>query len=141
MWQIIGASLPTTTPLEWHRFIDVVKEAMPTSANERKVVDLGLWFLSILTEEEVLTVLEERRDLVVDVQTLLVNRGEHDEPEWSGMQLLMQDHIQTLLEAELAWLDRARHRLRGSGNTHVAVKREKVMSTYEIFERVVQKYL
>lgn len=76
-------------------------------------MDLGLCFLPALTTEEALTVLEERRDLLVRVRAL-VKGQQVDEPAWGEMQFLIQDHIQTLLVAELTWLERSIHRGRAS---------------------------
>ncbi len=85
---------------EQQRFFTPVPEATQASAKERCAVDLGLCFLSALTTEEALTVLEERRDLLVGVRALM--KGQQvNEPTWDEMQFLIQDHIQTLLVAEL----------------------------------------
>jgi hypothetical protein len=123
MWQIMCLCLPALTIFDQLRFYTLLLAAMQAATQEQGPVDLSLCFLPALTTEEALIVLEERRDLVVRALIPFVTCGENDEPVCSGMQLLMQDHLQIMLEAELAWLDRALHRLHGSGHMHITVKR------------------
>lgn len=112
MWQIICLCLPALTMLDQPRFYTLLHAAVQASIQEQGPVDLSLCFLPALTTEEALTVLEERRDLVLRALTPLAKRREDDQSECREMQLLIQDHLQALLEAELAWSDRALHRLR-----------------------------
>jgi hypothetical protein len=114
MWQIICVCLSTLTTGEQHRFFHLLCGTEHTSAEERGAVDLSLLFLHALSAEEALTVLEERRDLVIRAQTLIAQQQAH-EHGGSDTQSISQDHLQALLEAELAWLDRTVRRLRIRG--------------------------
>ncbi len=59
-----------------------------------------------LSPEEALTVLEERRDLVVRSQDLLAGLNEREQAS-DDVQALITDHMRTRLPAEYEWLLRA----------------------------------
>ena len=106
MWHIICLCLPAVVPSEQQRFFTLFKEVLRAYGREPGEMDLSLFFLYALTPEEVLTVLEERLDLVVRSQELLAEPGKRElAPD--DMQALVTDHMRTLLAAEHEWLRRA----------------------------------
>ncbi len=113
MWQIICLCLPTMTRMERQRFFALLGDAVHACDRELSEVDIGLFFLHSLTPGEALTVLQERRDLVVKSQEILAAQ-QADACEGDELDDLVQDHIATLLSAELAWLERTIRRLRTS---------------------------
>lgn len=106
MWHIICLCLPAVTRSEQQRFFALFKEVLRAYGREAGEMDLSLFFLHSLSNEEALTVLEERLDLVARSQELLAQQ-EESEPEPSDIQALITDHMQTLLAAEHAWLQHA----------------------------------
>src|SRR5258707_3957200 len=106
MWQIICLCLPAVTRSEQQRFFTLFKEVLRVYGREPGEMDISLFFLYALSPEEVLTVLEERLDLVVRSQELLAQQGER-EPAPDDMQALITDHVRTLLAAEYEWLRRS----------------------------------
>jgi hypothetical protein len=111
MWQTICVYLPARTQVERARLAQHLHEALNNSTCDPEVVDIGLSFLPYLTSEEALLVLEERRDLVMHHLECL-NMEVADECAADDVQMLMKDHIRTLLEAEQQWLGRTIERLR-----------------------------
>jgi hypothetical protein len=111
MWQTICVYLPAKTQVERARLAQRLHEALNKSTFDPEVVDIGLSFLPYLTGEEILLVLEERRDLVIRHLECL-NMGAADGYTADDVQMLMKDHIRTLLEAEQQWLDRTIEHLR-----------------------------
>ncbi len=115
MWHIICLCLPAVTRSEQQRFFTLFKDVVRAYGREPGEMDIGLFFLYALSPEEALTVLEERLDLVVRSQELLIQWGER-EPVPDDMQVLVTDHMRTLLAAEHEWLRRAIAQLQhGSG--------------------------
>jgi hypothetical protein len=114
MWHIICLCLPAVTRSEQQRFFTLFKDVLHAYGREPNEMDLSLFFLYVLPPEEALTVLEERLDLVIRSQELLVQRGEHEDHESTSgdMQALVTDHMRTLLAAEHEWLRRAISQLR-----------------------------
>lgn len=114
MWQTICVYLPARTQVERARLAQHLHEALNNSTCDPEVVDIGLSFLPYLTSEEALLVLEERRDLVMRHLECLHMEAtdEGDKCAADDVQMLMKDHIRTLLEAEQQWLGRTIERLR-----------------------------
>jgi hypothetical protein len=106
MWQIICLCLPAVTLSERQRFFALFKDVLKSFGREPGEMDLSLFFLYGLSPEESLTVLEERLRLVERSQALLAQPGAPELPP-DGMQLLIVDHMRTLLAAEHEWLQHA----------------------------------
>jgi hypothetical protein len=106
MWQIICLCLPAVTLSERQRFFALFKDVLKSFGREPSEMDLSLFFLYGLSPEESLTVLEERLHLVERSQALLAQSGA-PEPLPDEMQLLIADHMRTLLAAEHEWLQHA----------------------------------
>lgn len=111
MWQTICVYLPARTQVERASLAQRLHEALNNSTFDPEVVDIGLSFLPYLTGEEALLVLEERRDLVMRHLECL-NMEVADGCDVGDVQMLMKDHVRTLLEAERQWLGRTIERLR-----------------------------
>lgn len=105
MWQIICLCLPAVLPSERQRFFTLFKDVLHAYGRAPGEMDLSLFFLYGLSSEEALTVLEERLDLVVRSQKLLVEPRERASA-LDNMQALVADHMRTLLAAEHEWLTR-----------------------------------
>lgn len=111
MWQIICLCLPAITMSERQRFFSLFSKTLHASGREPGEMDIGLFFLHSLSSGEALTVLEERRDLVVRSQELMQQphplRGLPEKGSAAHViEMVIDDHIQTLLAAEHAWLER-----------------------------------
>ncbi len=106
MWHSICLCLPATTQSEQQRFLAMFGSATHNPARERERMDLGLSFLYLLSPAEALTVLEERLDLVVRSQELLIRPSTRITAP-SDMRELISDHIRILLTAEHIWLKHA----------------------------------
>jgi hypothetical protein len=118
MWQIICLCLPAVTRSEQQRFFTLFRDALNFYGREPGEMDLGLFFLHSLSPEEALTVLEERLELVVRSQELIDQPSPDAEADLK--QLLINDHMQTLLAAEHEWLKRTIAQLQGSNIFHEA---------------------
>jgi len=105
MWQIICLCLPTVTMSERQHFFALFSNILRANGREPGAMDLGLFFLHMLSPEEALTVLEERLDLVVRSQDLLERPLEKVATQ-DVIQTAIDDHMRTLLEAERSWLKR-----------------------------------
>lgn len=117
MWQTICFCPPDMPEGERHRFLALYNrfgksQSTEARGQELSSIDLGLSFLALLTPDEALTVLQERRDLIVSTQEWLTMQEAGQRESAGLMDLLMLDHIDTLLEAERAWLERSIRRLR-----------------------------
>lgn len=110
MWQIICLCLPAVTMSERQRFFALFSNALRANGREPGTMDMGLFFLHMLSSEEALTVLEERLDLVVRSQDLVAQLPQQV-PAQDVIQTAINDHMQTLLEAEHSWLKRTIARL------------------------------
>lgn len=101
------------TRSEQQRFFTLFSKALHDSGREPGEMDLGLFFLHFLSPGEALTVLEERRDLVVRSQEIMeqMPAQEQESEERDILQGAINDHIKTLLAAERAWLNRTIARL------------------------------
>lgn len=105
LWQLICLCLPTISQDDRRHLVELFHEALQASNLNQRAIDVGLSFLPFLTPSEAHTVLSERRQLVLQLQTYLETT--RSDPDFVPlMQQLVQDHIQTLLAAEQAWLDR-----------------------------------
>lgn len=111
MWHIICLCLPAVARSEQQRFFTLFREVLRAYGREPGEMDLSLFFLHSLSNEEALTVLEERLDLVARSQELLAQQEER-EPAPDHTQALITDHMQTLLAAEHTWLRHAITQLR-----------------------------
>ena len=127
MWHIICLCLPAVTRSEQQRFFTLFKDVVRAYGREPGEMDIGLFFLYTLSPEEALTVLEERLDLVVRSQELLVQQGEC-EPVPDAMQALVTDHMRTLLAAEHEWLRSAIAQLQRRRGVGIAGPRRCVSS-------------
>ncbi|GHO49625.1 hypothetical protein [Ktedonospora formicarum] len=111
MWQTICFCPPGMLEDERHHFLDLYGRYIQSGkhgAQEINQVDLGLSFLSLLTPDEALTVLQERRELITRSQEWLECQDQSNDV----MHMLTLDHIGTMLEAERSWLERSIRHLR-----------------------------
>lgn len=115
MWQTICLCLPTMPESERLRFLNLYGQFVHPRQDLNEV-DLGLAFLSHLTPAEALTVLQERQNLIERSQEWLSTYAQsHGGGLGLGLlDMLIQDHTYTLLEAEHSWLEGAVRRLRSS---------------------------
>ena len=113
MWQTICLCPPTMPESERLRFLNLYGQFVHPR-QELNEVDLGLAFLSHLTPAEALTVLQERQNLIEGSQEWLSIHKRDDDGGLGLLNLLIQDHTRTLLEAEHRWLEGAVRRLRSS---------------------------
>ncbi|QBD75884.1 hypothetical protein EPA93_07625 [Ktedonosporobacter rubrisoli] len=111
MWHIICFCLPAVTRSEQQRFFTLFREVLRAYGREPGEMDIGLFFLHTLSAEEVLTVLEERLDMVVRSQEYLALSPAYGE-EADVKRMIIDDHMRTLLEAERDWLKRTIARIR-----------------------------
>jgi hypothetical protein len=125
MWQIICLCLPAVTMSERQRFFALFSNMLRANGREPGTMDLGLFFLHILSPEEALTVLEERLDLVVRSQALLGQPPEQG-PVQDVIQTAIDDHMRTLLDAERTWLKRTIIRLREASASRHQEKTESI---------------
>jgi len=93
------------TQSEQQRIFALFSEALRACGRKPGEIDIGLFFLHALSPEEMLTVLEERLNLVTRSQELMEVPLEREE-EMDLKQRIINDHIQTLLAAERGWLKR-----------------------------------
>lgn len=112
MWQIICLCLPAVTRSERQRFFTLFSDALHACGRELTEMDLSLFFLYTLSLPEVLTVLEERLQLVVRSQELIGEPSEEkniqDIKQW-----MIDGHLHTLLGAEREWLTQTIAQLQG----------------------------
>jgi len=102
MWQLICCCLAAQTSYERTQFLNRLQEALEARGSDPLAQDIGLDFLRYLTKDEALTVLVERRELVRSLQEQLVLHQSDDDL----ITQIMQDHLQTVLNAEMQWLNR-----------------------------------
>src|SRR5260221_9085497 len=106
MWHIICLCLPAVTRSEQQRFVALFGDIVRAYGRAPGEMDLGLFFLYVLSPQEALTVLEERLDLVIRSRELLAQQEEREAAP-DDVQALITDHMRTLLAAEHEWLQRA----------------------------------
>ncbi|HLZ62101.1 MAG TPA: hypothetical protein VKR06_34580 [Ktedonosporobacter sp.] len=111
MWQIICLCLPAITMSERQRLFALFSKTLHAYGREPAEMDIGLFFLHSLSTGEALTVLEERRDLVIRSQELMARLPVKGTAE-DVIEMAIDDHMQTILAAERIWLDRTLAQLR-----------------------------
>lgn len=77
-------------------------------------VEVAIVFLSLLPVSEAITLLEERRRGVVE-HRLKISAELGDTAQGSVLGAIASDHMLSLIDAELAWLDRSVIRLKENG--------------------------
>lgn len=90
-------------------FEDLLREVVRTYDVTHTGVEVGMIFLSYLRPAEAIDLLEERRLVVVERRTQIMLGATHNE---RLSEQLAQDHLQSLIDAELAWVERSIDRLR-----------------------------
>jgi len=96
------------------RFDALLREVLCSYDLAHIGVDVAVMFLRYLPPGEALRLLEERRQVVAD-------RRRQVAAEWVDagngnlLEQLARDHLLSLIDAELAWVERALHRLREQG--------------------------
>ena len=108
------------TPAGRAHFIALLRQVLRTFVPGMGDVDAGLFFLRQLPPAEAATLLEERQAHIAEYRAQLAaqiqmqTRGDpaHDDPAHQ----LVNDHLLTLLAAELGWLERTIPQLRASNS-------------------------
>jgi DNA-binding PadR family transcriptional regulator len=90
------------------RFHELLREVLRTYELPHTGVEVGMVFLPYLDVTEVTQLLTERRSAVLDRRAAVV--GEMHSPD-HGHVSLAQDHLLSLIEAELSWIERTIRRL------------------------------
>jgi DNA-binding PadR family transcriptional regulator len=91
------------------RFQELLREVVRTYEPTHTGIEVGMIFLSSLDPHDAIHLLEERRQTVLARRTLLEREaGTADHPH----EQLARDHLVSLMEAELGWVERALQRLR-----------------------------
>jgi DNA-binding PadR family transcriptional regulator len=91
------------------RFDELLREVLRSFEPAHTGVEVGASFLSYLAPEDAIALLEERREAVLARLAVIEREGR------AGDHLPMQlarDHLLSLTEAEVAWVERALRRLR-----------------------------
>ncbi len=99
----------TLTDQGRRRFDELLRAVVRTYEPAHSGVEVGMIFLETLAPQEAIRLLEERRQSVLEHRALLTheaNAADH------LPQQLAQDHLLSMTDAELAWIERALHRLR-----------------------------
>src|SRR5579883_917284 len=96
------------------RFGDLLRRVVRTYEVAHTGIEVGMVFLSYLSPTEAVALLEERRQTVM-ARRKLVDRESHHLHEQ-----LAQDHLLSLMDAELAWIERSLRRLREQEKTAIA---------------------
>jgi DNA-binding PadR family transcriptional regulator len=93
-------------------FIALLHQVLSTYEVAHLGVEVAIIFLERLPEADALHLLEQRRAAV-----LAKAEASHTAPGGrdSLLQQIAQDHMQSLMDAELAWIDRSLQRLRAAG--------------------------
>ncbi len=90
------------------RFHELLRDVVRTYELAHSGVEVGMIFLSSLEPQEAINLLQERRQAVLARRSLIEDQtrtGDH-----LHMQLA-QDHLMSMIDAELAWTDRALRQL------------------------------
>ncbi|MEO7386871.1 MAG: PadR family transcriptional regulator [Gammaproteobacteria bacterium] len=101
----------TLTPLGATLFQDLLRQALSTYDKVQTTFEVAAAYLPSLPAREAQALLRHRRRAIEAIQTEVVGEVDHLAGSPPGKALaarsLAADHAQCLLEAELAWLDRA----------------------------------
>lgn len=93
-------------------FGDLLRTIMRTYEVAHTGIEVGMVFASYLRPTEAIELLAERRQGVSERRKLVARDAEH----WHEQ--LAQDHLVSLMDAELAWIERAVQRLRQQEATY-----------------------
>jgi DNA-binding PadR family transcriptional regulator len=100
----------TLTDRGRRRFFELLREVVRTYELAHTGVEVGMVYLPYLAPQEAIPLLEERRQAVLARRTLMIEReargGDHFHVQ------LARDHLLSLMDAELAWIERTLQRLR-----------------------------
>lgn len=99
----------TLTDRGRERFHELLREVMRTYELAHTGVEVGVVFLPYIAPDEAIELLAERRR-AVEARYPLIEIESHAED--SLYVELAQDHLRSLMDAELAWIDRTTQRLR-----------------------------
>ncbi|HEY7833578.1 MAG TPA: PadR family transcriptional regulator [Ktedonobacterales bacterium] len=97
------------------RFQDLLRVVLRTYDLPHTGIEVGMVFLRYLETPEVTRLLTERRQAVLDRRAAVeretrdADRGDHEHVN------LAQDHLLSLIDAEMAWIDRTIARLQRHG--------------------------
>jgi DNA-binding PadR family transcriptional regulator len=92
-----------------HHFSTLLREVVRTYEVTHSGIEVGMVFLAQLPAAEVIHLLEERRQAVVERRQQIEQGASHSDRLFDQ---LAQEHLLSLIDAELAWVERALHRLR-----------------------------
>lgn len=98
----------TLTDQGRERFVTLLRDVVRIYELAHTGVEVGMFFLPYLRSDEAIHLLEERRQAIIARQALVTkdaNMNAHLHEQ------LAQDHLLSLMEAELLWVNRALHRL------------------------------
>lgn len=98
------------------RFEELLREVLRSYDTLHSGVDAAILFLAELPRGEAISLLETRRKAVEEHRALLKAELQ-DRPQGDPLLYIVADHLRTLVDAELAWVDRAITLLRGGGPT------------------------
>lgn len=90
-------------------FQQLLRDVVRTFEPAHTGVEVGMIFLSSLDDAEALALLEERRQAVQERREVIGREAGQHAPL---PQQLAFDHLTSLIDAELAWIDRSLQRLR-----------------------------
>ncbi len=90
------------------RFHELLRDVVRTYEVAHSGVEVGMIFLSSLEPQEAISLLHERRQAVLARRSLIESQARQgDHPHMN----LAQDHLMSMVDAELAWTDRALRQL------------------------------
>lgn len=95
------------------RFRDLLRSVLGTVGSFNSPVDIAIFFLPHLPKQEALELLAARRQQIWEqYQRSLAHMQAH--PGMSDLHDITTDHVISLYQLELSWLDRARERIEKS---------------------------
>jgi DNA-binding PadR family transcriptional regulator len=97
------------------RFFELLREVLRTFELAHTGIEVGMVFLPHLDPQEAIHLLEERRQAVLARRALVEGDTHEMEPLHVN---LAQDHLLSLIEAELAWIERTLQRLKHREKEH-----------------------
>jgi DNA-binding PadR family transcriptional regulator len=100
----------TITDLGRQRFHDLIREVLRTYELPHTGLEVGVSFLPYVPPDEAIELLEERQQAVRARRALVEERKRRVEDHFYIQ--LAQDHLLSLMDAELAWIDRTLAHLR-----------------------------